>query len=292
MSPSFTGVITALITPFKNGQVDYESLEKLLDHQMDNGVDGFVVNGTTAESPTLSSEEVQSLFKFIKNRAGDRPLIVGTGTNSTASSIENTRQAKEMGADASLVVCPYYNKPTQLGMYAHFKAVADAVNLPMILYNVPGRTVVSLTAETVGELAKLSNVVGIKEASGDVNLLADIKARVPQGFCLLSGDDGTCFDFFAQGGHGVISVMSHVLPAKTKTWLVEAQSGMKINDTDFAEHLDLINALFCEPNPTPVKWALKRMGIIESAECRLPLLEFTEENQPRLESLMKKAALI
>ncbi|MBC86980.1 MAG: 4-hydroxy-tetrahydrodipicolinate synthase [Bdellovibrionaceae bacterium] len=289
---SFTprGVYTALVTPFKDGSIDFKSYERLLKHQLDNGVQGFVVNGTTAESPALKVEEVRTLFEKTKSFvSGQVPLILGTGSNATFKAIHSTKLAKEWGADAALVVCPYYNKPTQAGMKAHFLAIADSVDIPLVLYNVPGRTIVSLNPQTTVELSAHPNIISIKEASGDMDYLNHLEGRLPEEFALLSGDDGTYYEFLNKGGHGVISVMSHLIPQKVVEWTKsQSPEGAK----DFESYKDLIAGLFIEPNPTPTKWALKEMGIIESAECRLPLLGLSDDGQAQLRPLLEKAGLI
>lgn len=291
---NFKGTFTALITPFKNDKVDYASLDRLLKQQLDGGVDGFVVNGTTAESPTLSTQEVGELFKHIRKFVGDKvPLIMGTGSNDTAKSIETSRKAEEMGADAILVVVPYYNKPPQRGLFEHFKAVASSVKIPTLLYNVPGRTITSLATETIRDLAKVPGVIGIKEATGKIDLAQDIIKACGKDFVMLSGDDGTYVDFLGAGGHGVISVATHVIPAQMvqwKKWVSEGQ--IEKARTDINKYMNLINLLFVEANPIPVKKALQLMGVIDSASLRLPLVELTPEHTESLKAEMKKVGLL
>ncbi|KYG60787.1 4-hydroxy-tetrahydrodipicolinate synthase [Bdellovibrio bacteriovorus] len=291
---NFKGTFTALITPFKNDKVDYASLDRLLKQQLDGGVDGFVVNGTTAESPTLSTQEVAELFKHIRKFVGDKvPLIMGTGSNDTAKSIETSRKAEEMGADAILVVVPYYNKPPQRGLFEHFKAVASSVKIPTLLYNVPGRTITSLATETIRDLAKVPGVIGIKEATGKIDLAQDIIKACGKDFVMLSGDDGTYVDFLGAGGHGVISVATHVIPAQMvqwKKWVSEGQ--IEKARADINKYMNLINLLFVEANPIPVKKALQLMGVIDSASLRLPLVELTPEHTESLKAEMKKVGLL
>lgn len=290
----FRGTFTALITPLKNNQVDYASLEKLVRFQLKNGVDGFVVNGTTAESPTLEKSEVSEIFKFIRKVVGPQiPLIVGTGSNSTAQTIKDSLQAEEMGADALLIVVPYYNKPPQRGLEAHFKAVAESVKIPVILYNVPGRTITSLEAQTISNLANVKNIIGIKEASGKIDFAKDILKSVSDKFSLLSGDDGTYVEFLSAGGHGVISVASHVIPQQMVQWKKWVQAGeLEKAREDIKKYSRLIDLLFVEANPIPVKKALELMGLIESASLRLPLIELADAHTEALRTEMKSLGLI
>lgn len=289
----FKGVFTALITPFKNGKIDFLSLEKLVKFQINKGVNGFVINGTTAESPTLSSEEVNEIFKKVQGWTGSLPLIVGTGTNSTSQTIENTKNAQLMGADAALVVVPYYNKPPQRGLELHFKAVAKSTKLPVILYNVPGRTITSLEPETVKKISLEPNVIGIKEASGKIDIAEKIINLLSQSFLMLSGDDASYVEFLGVGGHGVISVASHIIPNQFVEWttLVEKHQ-LDQARKEIKKYERLINLLFVEANPIPVKKALEFMGIIESAECRLPLVELNEVYSEALKKEMKHMGLL
>jgi 4-hydroxy-tetrahydrodipicolinate synthase len=273
------GVFTALVTPFHHGEVDYNSLESLVKHQLNDGVQGFVVHGTTGESPTVTSEEKEKIFSFIRKLVPKGfPLIVGTGTNSTAETIKNSKLAESWGADALLVVVPYYNKPPQKGLFEHFMSVANAVNIPILLYNVPGRTITALELETIKKLSKHPHIVGIKEASGNLDFGAAIRRECGNEFILLSGDDGT-YDDFMKFGDGVISVASHIIP---KAFLNKTAT----------RHLGLINKLFCETNPIPVKMALQKRGIIQSAECRLPLVTMSESNTKGLVEILKKEGLL
>lgn len=275
---NWAGVYTALITPFQQGRIDFGSLESLLAQQeRQQRVSGFVINGTTAESPTLSHEEVSELYHFARSKT-KLPLIVGTGSNSTAATIRATKHAEEMGADAALVVVPYYNKPPQRGLYKHFQAIAESTRLPVILYNVPGRTVTSLEAETVADLSQIKNIVGIKEASGNMNLLKKMKSMAREDFQFLSGDDGTYVDFLANGGVGVISVTSHFMGAQMQKWTELCRAG-QISEAkhEAQKYHKLIELTFCEANPIPVKKAMEMLGVIKSAECRLPLVDMDPE---------------
>lgn len=286
------GVITALVTPFKNGAVDYDSFRRLLKDQIRQGVHGFVVNGTTAESPTLTFDEVKKLYETTRAESS-LPVIVGTGSNSTAATAEFTKKVCEWKPDGVLVVVPYYNKPPQRGLQKHFEEVAKNSNVPVILYNVPGRTITSLEPATVGSLCKTANIAGIKDATGDMNVLAATQKEVAQAsggksFAYLSGDDGTCVDFASKGGHGVISVSSHVIGGEMAKSISQAKAGDKAAAKDYAEkYADLMKWLYCEANPIPVKMALKMMGVIDSGEMRLPLMALDEKFHKDLQACLK-----
>jgi 4-hydroxy-tetrahydrodipicolinate synthase len=283
---NFKTVMTALITPFRDGEVDYSSLETLVRHQIKNGVEGFVINGTTAESPTLSEHERELIFKAVRAMAGDKfPLIMGTGSNSTADTIAASRRAEALGADGVLVVVPYYNKPPQRGLVSHFKAVAAGVQIPVILYNVPGRTITAMSIETIAELSKVQNIKGVKEASGNIPFAQEISAKTGPEFILLSGDDGSYVEFLNAGGHGVISVASHIIPAEMVQWQKQVLDGqVETARQGIQKYTKLIDHLFVEANPIPVKMALYQMGIIKSPELRLPLMTMSED----LAAKMKK----
>lgn len=276
---NFKGVFTALITPFKNGKVDFHSLENLINYQIKNQITGFVVNGTTAESPALKESEVVEIFKFIKSKTDKQmPLIMGTGSNDTETTIKKSKEAEALGADAVLVVVPYYNKPPQRGLLEHYIKVADSVNIPVILYNVPSRTITSLELATIKKLSEHPNIIGIKEASGNIQFLKDIKEQCGNEFLVLSGDDATYDDFMNNGGHGTISVASHLFPKV-------------FHQKEASKYLPLINYLFVEANPIPVKMALHMMGIIDSPELRLPLVTLADNYKPKLKELLKEAGL-
>lgn len=291
---SFKGTFTALVTPFRNGKIDFSSLERLVQHQIKAGVDGFVINGTTGESPTLNSAEKAELFQHVRSLCGSSvPLIMGTGSNSTAQTIEDSRKAEELGADAILVVVPYYNKPPQRGLYQHFKSVASSVTIPTILYNVPGRTITSLATGTIKDLSSVPGVIGIKDATGKIDVAQEIITACGREFVMLSGDDGTYVEFLAVGGHGVISVASHVIPAQMVQWKKwVAEGALDKARKDIAKYNDLINLLFVEANPIPVKTALQLMGLLDSAELRLPLVELEAENTERLRAEMQKVGVL
>jgi len=288
---TFKGVISALVTPFKNGQVDYESLEKLVAYQLDRKIDGFVVNGTTAESPTLKPTEVAKIFSVVRAQVGlGFPLILGTGSNSTEKTIEDTIKAEDLGADAALVVVPYYNKPPQRGLVQHFKSVAKSCSLPIIMYNVPGRTITSMSEETILELADFKNIIGIKEASGDIAFDQKLKSKLRKDFVFLTGDDGTYIDFLKLGGDGIISVMSNLLTTECVRWTSMMLHGKTAEaEADFAKYKDLINAMYVEANPIPIKWMLAQQGIIQSDELRLPLTALDARFHSDLQKLLKGA---
>lgn len=288
------GVITALITPFKKGAVDVPSFKKLIKYQLDQGIHGFVVNGTTAESPTLTKDEVKQLFDIAKSEvAGQVPLIVGTGSNSTAATAEFTREVGSWDADAVLVVVPYYNKPPQRGLAEHFKTVAQASTLPVILYNVPGRTITSLEPQTIGDIAKTKNVIGIKEATGNMELLEKIKTKVNSNFTLLSGDDGTFVDFCARGGHGTIAVASHFIGKDMISFMERAQAGDKKSVSEYADkYTELMKHLYIEANPIPVKAVMHWLGVIETPEMRLPLVPLDEKFHKDFKACLKKLNLL
>lgn len=288
------GTFTAIATPFKNGQIDFVSLDKVIEFQLKNGIDGFVVNGTTGENPTLKLEEVNELFKHIRSKVpAQTVLIVGTGSNSTEQSIEYSKNAEALGADAVLVVVPYYNKPPQRGLVAHFKAVAASTKLPVILYNVPGRTITSLAVESIKELSQVGNIVAIKDATGDIEILKNTVASCGKNFIQLSGDDGTYVEFLNNGGHGVISVASHVIPQEMVNWKKQVESGdLEGARASLNKYKKLIDLLFCEANPIPVKMALHLMGLIEKPELRLPLVAMDEKHTETLKKEMQSLGLL
>lgn len=275
-----SGVLTALITPFENDKVDFKSLKNLIDFQIKNKINGFVINGTTGESPTLTEEEIKEIFIFTKENTPENfPLIVGAGSNSTNKTIELARNAEKLGADAILTVVPYYNKPPQRGLLEHFKKVADSVNTPIILYNVPSRTVTGLEIETIKKLSEHPNIIGIKEATGNIEFAQQIRGLCGSEFLLLSGDDGTYDKFLKIGGDGVISVASHILPNQMR-------------NAEINNYKDLIDLLFCEANPIPVKMALYLMGIIQKSDLRLPLVPLSPAFTDKIKNEMKQKNLI
>jgi len=294
MKYNFKGVFSAILTPFENGKVDFKSLENLIQFQLKNGVDGFVVNGTTAESPTVSWSEVTEIYKCVRGASkGNVPVVVGTGSNSTEDTIEKSKAAGQLGADAVLVVVPYYSKPPQRGIVQHFTKVAEASTVPVILYNVPGRTVVSLTNESIVTLANTKNIIGIKEASGDLAFDKVMNEKAPSQFVKLSGDDGTYIPFLKLGGDGIISVMSNVIPELCARWTKLARD-QKWNEVEveFKKYEQFINGLYVEANPIVPKWMLYKMGLFKTAEMRLPLVPLDPALHDSTLKLMKEFSLV
>jgi len=289
----FKGSIVAIVTPFKNGAVDEEKLRELVEFQIEGGTDAIVPCGTTGESSTLDYEEHDRVIQIVVEQVKKRvPVIAGTGSNSTREAIEMTEHAKQLGADGCLLVTPYYNKPTQEGLYLHYKAVAEAVAIPQILYNVPGRTGVNLLPETVARLSVIKNIVAIKEATGSLQQASEILALCGDQIDVLSGDDFITFPMMACGAKGVISVLANIMP-KAVASLTDAYFA---GDLDKARklHLDTLkisNAMFIESNPVPVKTALGLMGKC-SDEVRLPLAPMSAANKAKLEAIMKEYKLI
>lgn len=289
----FSGVFTALVTPFKDGVIDWSSLKRLVRSQMDGGVSGFVICGTTGESPTILKSEKQELFDFIRSEvAGQIPLVVGTGTNSTAESIEATQAAAKWGADAALVVVPYYNKPPQRGLFQHYQKIAQSSDMPVILYNVPGRTITKLELETISELSRIPNIIGIKEATGDIEFGHNIVRACGSQFLVTSGDDGTYLDLIGVGARGVISVASHLFPKQFSEWCARARRGDVEARQEFQRLADLNSYLYVEANPIPVKMALHLMGLIDSPELRLPMVKLTEPATAQLKQKMIDVGLL
>jgi len=289
----FTGAATAIITPFKNGLIDYESFARLIDWQIAEGIDAIVVCGTTGEGSTLSDEEHREALKFaVDHIAGRVPVIAGTGSNDIAYAIDLTRFSCEIGADAMLVVTPYYNKATQRGLYESFTAIADASTKPIILYNVPSRTGCNLLPATVAKLAEHPNIVAIKEACGNISQIAEVAALTRGKLDIYSGNDDQIVPIMSLGGKGVISVLSNLMPRVTSEMchkFMEGKTDESLNTQ--LELLDLINALFCEVNPIPVKAAMAAMGFCENS-LRLPLTTMEPENEQKLLALMRAQNLI
>jgi 4-hydroxy-tetrahydrodipicolinate synthase len=280
----FRGTFTALVTPFRNGNIDFAALEKLIESQIAAGITGLVAVGTTGESPTLTHDEKHEIIeRTIKMAKGRCQVIAGAGTNSTRDSIEGAKFAEKAGADGALLVAPYYNKPSQEGLFRHFKAIADATKLPVMLYNIPGRCGVDILPDTVIRLAQsCRNIVSIKEASGSVERVGELRRRLPDEFTILSGDDGLTLPFMSVGAAGVVSVASNLFPAEVCALVKACESGdYKAARTLQRKLLPIFKDLFIEPNPVPAKTALAWRGAM-SAEVRLPLCEMTEGNQARL----------
>jgi 4-hydroxy-tetrahydrodipicolinate synthase len=288
------GSIVALITPMNcDGSVDYASLERLVEFHIQQGTQGIVAVGTTGESATLTpTEHVAVVAQTVKFVAGRIPVIAGNGANATAHAVELTKQLSSTGVSAMLGVTPYYNKPSAKGLIAHFTAVANSTDIAQILYNVPGRTCLDMQMETVAELAKIDNIVGVKEATGDVSRVARLRELCGDDFLLYSGDDATANEFMRLGGDGVISVVNNIVPRTFRNLCDAALAG----DAQEASKLDaqlrgLYSSLFCEANPIPVKWASYQMGLITNAYIRLPLTELSEQFHGLLLDTMKQAQI-
>jgi 4-hydroxy-tetrahydrodipicolinate synthase len=289
----FKGVITALVTPFRNDRIDEEALRRLVDEQIRAGIDGLVPVGTTGESPTLSTEEHIRVIEIVVQETKKRvPVLAGTGGNATREAIELTQAAKAVGADGTLQVTPYYNKPTQDGLFRHFKAVADAAPLPMVVYNVPGRTGCDLLPDTIARLCELPLVVGVKEATGNLQRAAQIISRVGDRLSLLSGDDATAFPFYALGGNGCISVVSNVAPADMAAMWDAAAAGNWGKSRELHYKLfPLSEGLFIEANPIPVKAALAMMGKIAD-EIRPPLYPMAGAGREKVRKILADLKLV
>lgn len=288
----FSGIFTALITPFNNGKVDEKAFQSFVQWQIEQGVHGVVPCGTTGESPTLSYEEHNRVVSLCVEAAkGKAKVIAGTGANSTDEAIMLTTHAKKAGADAALIVAPYYNKPTQEGIFQHYKAIAAAVDIPIILYNVPGRSVIDIKDETIERLSRIANIIGIKDATGDLARVCTLRARVGDSFQQISGEDMTAVAFNVQGGIGCISVSSNVAPrlcAQVQNLTLKG----KFKEA-FALHEKLVplhDAMFCETSPAPVKYAASLLGKCQN-ELRLPMLAATKASEQRVREAMQKAGL-
>ena len=294
-NPVFTGAGVAIITPFKStGEVNYEEFGRIIDHQIAHGTDAIIVCGTTGESSTLHDKEHREVVAWCCEYVNHRvPVVAGVGSNDTAYAIELTRFAKECGADGGLSVTPYYNKTTQRGLIAHYTAIADSCDLPIILYNVPSRTGVCFTADTLYELSKHPNINGLKAASGNFSLLASVRAKCGDELNIWSGNDDQIVPLMALGGKGVISVFSNALPG-TMHQLADAmlkgdlETARKLN----SQYLDLMDGFFMDVNPIPIKEALYQMGLIQSNFCRMPLTTMTEEGKAKLTALLQTHSLV
>ena len=298
MNAMFTGSIVAIITPMKGGvrpdtPLDLEAMERLLEYHIEQATDGIVAVGTTGESATLMPDEHCEVIKRVVDIVNKRvPVIAGTGANSTIEAVQLTAYAKQAGADACLLVTPYYNKPTQAGLYEHFRVIAERVSIPQILYNVPGRTACDMLPETVSRLAVLDNIIGVKEATGDLSRVRLLRETCGDDFLLLSGDDETACDFMLLGGDGVISVTANVAPAAMHELCRLATAGQDVEAKALdAKLLGLHQRLFLEANPIPAKWALQRLGLIEDG-IRLPMTWLSGEYQPGVEAAMRQAEVI
>ncbi|MBM7586888.1 4-hydroxy-tetrahydrodipicolinate synthase [Bacillus pakistanensis] len=286
----FGRVSTAMVTPFDHkGNIDFQKTTQLVEYLINNGTDSLVVAGTTGESPTLSSEEKLALFRHVVKAVDKRiPVIAGTGSNNTYATIELTKKAEQAGVDAIMVVAPYYNKPSQRGMYEHFKTVAAATSLPVMLYNVPGRTAVTISAETIIELSKIDNIVAVKEASGDLDAITEIISNTGDDFLLYSGDDALTLPVLSVGGVGIVSVASHVVGNEMQDMVSAFLEGELAKAAKLHQRLlPLMKGLFTAPSPTPVKTALQLKGL-DVGSVRLPLIPLTEEERMNISSLLKK----
>lgn len=286
----FGRVSTAMVTPFdKKGNLDFGKTATLINYLIENGSDSLVIAGTTGESPTLSAEEKIALLRHVVNVVGKRvPVIMGTGSNNTYASIELTRRAEANGADAVMLVAPYYSKTNQEGLYQHFKAIADSTALPVMLYNIPGRSAVNIEPETICRLSKISNIVAVKEASGNLNAMTEIIANTDEDFRLYSGDDALTLPVLAIGGAGVVSVASHVVGNDMQQMIQSFVTGdLREAAREHQRLLPLTTALFAAPNPTPVKTALQLSGI-DVGGVRLPLVPLTEQERTTLSDLLSK----
>ena len=292
--PLFHGSIVALITPMTHGEVNYEELKKLVEYHVQAGTHGIVSVGTTGESTTLSIDEnVKVIKKTVEFADGRIPIIAGTGSNATSEAVTMTKLLANSGVAGCLSVVPYYNKPTQEGMYQHYKAIAESTDLPQILYNVPGRTGSDLKPETIGRLSKIENIVGVKEATGDLSRLPLIKELAGKDFIFLSGDDATGLESMKLGGQGVISVTNNVAAADMAKMCELALAGKFEEAEAINQRLNVLHHdLFVEANPIPVKWAAYKLGLVSEPTLRLPLTTLSEEAQPKVLAALKQAGLI
>lgn len=293
MKPNIRGNIVALVTPFRNGKIDEVALRKLVNFHIKNNTDAILPCGTTGESPTLSHQEHDEVIRIIVEESSSRiAVIAGTGSNSTQEAIETTQNAEKVGADAILLVCPYYNKPTQRGLCRHFNEIAKSTSLPIVLYSIKGRTGINIDLETVCELSKVDNIVGIKEASGDLNQMSQIISRTPEDFYLFSGDDGLNLPILSIGGVGVVSVLSNIIPNEISSLINYVTVG-DLNSAQSIHYriLGLIQAMSYETNPIPIKAAMSMMRMCEE-EIRLPLVGISKENSIRLRQELENFGLI
>jgi 4-hydroxy-tetrahydrodipicolinate synthase len=295
MKKRFTGVYTAIITPFtETGQIDWESFTRLVELQIAGGVAGIVPCGTTGESPTLSEvEQLEVIKRTVQLVNGRCTVIAGTGSNNTAHAVSLSRHAEELGADAVLVVNPYYNKPTQEGLYRHFKAVADAISIPVVVYNIKGRTAVNIETPTLMRLIEgCSNIMAVKEASGDLQQMKDVLKHAPDYFSVLSGDDNMTFELMKSGGTGVVSVASNIIPAEMSALTQAAASGDLARAEAISKQFDpLFSAIFIETNPIPIKAALAMKNLCREV-YRLPLCELAPSNRERLQRVLSELKVV
>jgi 4-hydroxy-tetrahydrodipicolinate synthase len=291
--PPFQGSITALITPFKNGEVDAKAFQRLVEWQIDQGTHGLVPVGTTGESPTLTHEEHKQVIELcIEAASGRVPVIAGTGSNSTSEAIALTRFAKKAGADGALVVTPYYNKPTQEGLYLHYKAINDAVDIPILIYNIPGRSIVDMSVDTMARLFKLPNIAGVKDATANMSRVSQQRAAMGTEFVQLSGEDATALGFNAHGGQGCISVTANIAPALCSEFQLACLGSNFKRALEIQDRLmPLHDALFVESNPGPVKYAAEKLGLC-SGETRLPLAPLAAASKAKVDAALAKVGLV
>jgi 4-hydroxy-tetrahydrodipicolinate synthase len=289
----FKGSITAMVTPFKNGDLDVENFEKFVEFQISNGSNGLVPGGTTGESPTLEHSEHKRIIDLsVKISNGRVPIIAGTGSNSTKEAIELTKFAESAKVDAALIVTPYYNKPTQEGLYQHYKAINDSVGIPIIIYNIPGRSVVDMSVETMARLYELKNIVGVKDATGDLNRVTEQKKTMGNDFLMLSGNDENSYEFNKKGGSGCISVSSNVAPKICSDFHRLSLSGNNIEAKKiFDQLLPLHEVMFVESNPVPAKYSLSLLNLMND-EVRLPLVTGTEESKKIIKKVLAELSII
>jgi len=290
--PPFQGSITALITPFKNDEVDAKAFQRLVEWQIHQGTHGLVPVGTTGESPTLSHEEHKRVIELCIEAAGGRvPVIAGTGSNCTSEAVALTRHAKEAGADGVLVVTPYYNKPTQEGLYLHFKAISDSAAIPIIIYNIPGRSIVDMSVETMTRLFKLPNIAGLKDATANMARVSQQRAALGTEFVQLSGEDATALGFMAHGGQGCISVTANIVPALCSEFQLACLGGNFKRALELQDRLmPLHDALFVESNPGPVKYAAEKVGLC-SGETRLPLAPLAASSKAKVDAALAQVGV-
>jgi 4-hydroxy-tetrahydrodipicolinate synthase len=295
MSMTLEGSYVALVTPFKNDIVDEDKIKELVDWHIENGTQGLIACGTTGEAPTLSADEHALVVKTMVEAAKKRvPVFAGTGSNSTKHTIENTKRAQDNGADGALVVCPYYNRPSQGGLYGHFKAVAESTSLKIIIYNIQSRTAINLETPTLAKLAQdCPNIIGVKESSGSLDQMTQVARTCPKGFSILSGDDNLTLPCIAVGGKGIISTVGNIIPKQVSELTKAALAGNLSQATALHQKLfPLFKVVFIEGNPGPIKEAMALMNLIDSPELRLPMFRMEEANRQRLISVMKEFGLL
>lgn len=289
----FKGSLTALVTPFRDGSVDERAFTRIVEWQIAEGIHGLVPVGTTGESPTLDYDEHKRVIQICVETARKRvPVIAGTGSNSTDEAIELSKYAEKVRADGVLIVTPYYNKPTQDGLYAHFKAINDAINIPIIVYNIPGRSVVDMSVDTMGRLAKLSNIAGVKDATADLARVSRQRSACGEDFCQLSGEDATALSFLAPGGHGCISVASNVVPRLHSELMNACLAGDYAKARTLQDRLmPLFDVMFVETNPAPVKYAMSRLGLC-TGDMRLPMVPLSDKSKAMVDQALADLGLI